>query len=201
MKLISFEGIDASGKETQALMLTEYLIEKGYKVEFVSFPRYSTPIGNTIRDALKGDIEISPEAHHMLYEVDRVDYMQRIKWLEDGGYDFLILDRFTHSNIAFGVANNLSYNWLNILQEYVRKPDLVFLLDIPVEESVRRREGREDLFEEDLEFLNRARMTYTLLAKNDPTMVPIWVGKASPEQLHETIVYHLQRKGFIQNEV
>lgn len=195
MKLISFEGIDASGKETQAKMLYEYLSKQGYKVEFVSFPRYETPVGNVIRKALKGDIHLTTEAFHMLYEVDRMDFIEKIEELESCGYDFLILDRFTHSNIAFGVANNLSYNWLNILQSYIRKPDITFLLDITVDESVKRRQNRQDKFEEDLEFLNKARMAYTLMAKNDPNIIPIWVGKSSPEQTHEIIIDHLQRKG------
>lgn len=197
MRLISFEGIDASGKETQAKMLYKYLKEKGYNVAFKSFPRYDTPIGDLIEKSLRGEINITPEAHHMLYEVDRIDYMSTINQLETQKYDFLILDRYTHSNIAFGVANNLSYNWLGTLQEYIRKPDLVFLLDIPIEESVKRRGEREDLFEEDLEFQNRARMTYTLLAKNDPSIIPIWIGKSTPEQLQDAILYYLQVKGFI----
>lgn len=198
MKLISFEGIDASGKETQAKMLVKHLTTNGYKVEFVSFPRYEAPIGELIKQALRGRYNFTMEALHMLYEVDRIDYMGIIEELEKQEYDFLVLDRFTHSNIAFGVANNLSYNWLNILQEYVRKPDIVFLLDIPIEESVKRRGKREDIFEEDLELLNKARMAYTLLARNDPTLIPLWVGKSTPEQIQETILYYLRGKGFIE---
>ncbi len=197
MKIISFEGIDASGKETQARLLNSYLKEKGYNTAFESFPRYDTELGKLIKKSLEGKVTLTPEAHHMLYEVDRIDFMKTIEDLEKSGCDFLILDRYTHSNIAFGVANNLSYNWLNILQEYVRKPDIVFLLDISVEESIKRKEQREDLFEKDLEFLNRARRVYTLLAKNNPTIIPIHVGKANPEQLHEAIIYYLQRKEFI----
>ena len=197
MKLISFEGIDASGKETQAKMLYKYLKEKGYNVAFESFPRYDKAIGNLIGKTLRGEVTLTPEALHMLYEVDRIDFMERIEQLEECGYDFLILDRFTHSNIAFGVANNLSYNWLNILQDYVRKPDITFLLDITVEESVKRRKNREDDFEKNLEFLNKARMVYTLMAKNDPTIIPMWVKESTPEQLHEVILTHLQGKEFI----
>jgi dTMP kinase len=197
MKLISFEGIDASGKETQAKMLYKYLKEKGYNVAFESFPRYDKSIGNLIGKTLRGEVTLTPEALHMLYEVDRIDFMERIEQLEECGYDFLILDRFTHSNIAFGVANNLSYNWLNILQDYVRKPDITFLLDITVEESVKRRKNRGDDFEKNLEFLNKARMAYTLMAKNDPTIIPMWVKESTPEQLHEVILTHLQGKEFI----
>lgn len=197
MKLISFEGIDASGKETQAKMLYKYLKEKGYNVAFESFPRYDKSIGNLIGKTLRGEVTLTSEALHMLYEVDRIDFMERIEQLEECGYDFLILDRFTHSNIAFGVANNLSYNWLNILQDYVRKPDITFLLDITVEESVKRRKNREDDFEKNLEFLNKARMVYTLMAKNDPTIIPMWVKESTPEQLHEVILTHLQGKEFI----
>lgn len=197
MKLISFEGIDASGKETQAKMLYKYLKEKGYNVAFESFPRYDKSIGNLIGKTLRGEVTLTSEALHMLYEVDRIDFMERIEQLEECGYDFLILDRFTHSNIAFGVANNLSYNWLNILQDYVRKPDITFLLDITVEESVKRRKNRGDDFEKNLEFLNKARMVYTLMAKNDPTIIPMWVKESTPEQLHEVILTHLQGKEFI----
>lgn len=197
MKLISFEGIDASGKETQAQMLYEYLKGKGFNVAYESFPRYYTQVGKLIKKSLKGEITLTPEAHHMLYEVDRMDFMGYLNELEELGCDFLILDRYTHSNIAFGVANGLSYNWLKMIQEYIRKPDIVFLLDITVEESVRRRGDRRDLFEKDLELLHKARMAYTLMAKHDPTIFPLWVGKSSPEQIHEAILYHLRGKEII----
>ena len=84
-----------------------------------------------------------------------------------------------------------------MIQEYIRKPDIVFLLDITVEESVRRRGDRQDLFEKDLELLHKARMAYTLMAKHDPTIFPLWVGKSSPEQIHEAILYHLRGKEII----
>ena len=197
MKLISFEGIDASGKETQAKMLYKYLKEKGYNVAFESFPRYDKSIGNLIGKTLRGEVTLTSEALHMLYEVDRIDFMGYLEELEKHGCDFLILDRYTYSNIAFGVANGLSYNWLKMIQEYIRKPDIVFLLDITVEESVRRRKDRQDLFEKDLELLHKARMAYTLMAKNDPTIFPLWVGKSSPEQVHEAILYHLRKKEII----
>ncbi len=197
MKLISFEGIDASGKETQAKMLYKYLLSEGFNVAYESFPRYYTQVGELIKKSLKGEITLTPEAHHMLYEVDRIDFMGYLNELEKHGCDFLILDRYTHSNIAYGVANNLSYIWLKLLQAYVRKPDLVFLLDITVEESIKRRENRQDLFENDLKFLYKVRMAYTLLAKTDPTIISLWVGGSTPEQIHEAILYHLKGKGII----
>ena len=100
MKLISFEGIDASGKETQAQMLYEYLKREGFNVAYESFPRYYTPVGKLIKKSLKGEITLTPEAHHMLYEVDRIDFMGYLNELEELEWDFLILDRYTHSNIA-----------------------------------------------------------------------------------------------------
>lgn len=197
MKLISFEGIDASGKKTQAELLKKYLTEQGYKVELESFPRYETPIGSLIKKALADEIKITPEALHMLYEVDRVDFTERLEQLEKLNYDFVILDRYTHSNIAFGVAHNISYNWLSLLQSYIRKPDITFLLDITVEESVRRRNIRRDKFEEDLDYLDRVRRAYTILAKNNPSIILMWMGKSSPEQINEVIIDHLRRKKFI----
>jgi len=197
MKLISFEGIDASGKETQAKMLNEYMNIHGYKTTLVSFPRINLPIGKLIDDMLKNVMSVDIKALHMLYEVDRMDFRNTVKHLGEQKYDFLILDRYTHSNIAYGMANNIDYDWLKNLQRYIREPDITFLLNISVEESVKRRSERQDIFEKDLDFLKRVTVAYTLLAEKDSNIISIQAGGLTSKQLHTVILYYLQQKEFI----
>lgn len=197
MKIIAFEGIDACGKSTQVELLRNYLNQYGYKVIEYSFPRKDTPIGSLIYGYLKGNVKLSTEAAHMLFEVDRIDFISIIEEIESKGYDFLIVDRFTLSNVAYGVAKGLSFNWLCMLQAYVKKPDITFLLDIPPDISFLRRSVRNDSYERDFELLNKARAAYTLLAKQDDSIKLIWADKASHQQVHFSVLEHLRKEKLI----
>jgi dTMP kinase len=169
MKIIVFEGIDASGKETQVKMLAHALSQMGYRVATASFPRYDTAIGFLIRKGLKDEIVMTDEALHMLLEVDKQNFTTEISKYESLGYDFLILDRFTLSNLAFGMAKGLDVEWLKQVQAKIRKADLTFLLDITAETSYKRKSSNYqfkelDKHELDSSLLNKARMAYQILA-------------------------------------
>lgn len=166
MKIIAIEGIDASGKETQSKLLYESLLAMGFKVEYETFPRYDYPIGELIKKVLMGEYDINSEALHMMLEADRVDFMSHIKYLEEQGYDFLVLDRFTLSNLAFGLAKGINLEWLTDLQEVVRKPDLTFIMDITAETSMERKGEVKDLHEQDGELLDKARQAYLALSRD-----------------------------------
>ena len=155
MKIISIEGIDASGKETQAKILSERLRKAGYHTVVYSFPRYNNHIGKLIGQWLRGEIELNEKAVHLLYEADRQDFMDEIPVLQEAGIDVVICDRYTLSNLAFGTAKGIDTKWLSILQRYVLKADLTFFLDIPPEESVARRTTGRDRHEIDIPLLNR----------------------------------------------
>jgi dTMP kinase len=193
MKMIAFEGIDASGKETQVKWLIEALTNKGYKVARVAFPRYNRSIGQWIRAVLKGDIYLSDEALHMLYEVDRQDYQNELETLERNGFDFLICDRYILSNHAYCMAKGIDLKWIDALQEKLRKPDMTLVLDISTETSLKRKAVRDDKFELDTELLNRARMAYKILAEkysdiqyNDELIYVIDANK-DPNEVHEEV--------------
>ena len=163
MKIIAFEGIDASGKETQACLLATWLQEQGYYVYHSAFPRYETAIGSIIKRHLQSDINLNDEAFHMLLEVDRQDFMSTVAKMEQDGVDFMILDRFTLSNLAFGKAKGLDPAWLAQLQEKVIQPDLTFFIDISVKTSFERRSGGRDKYENDDSLLQGARSSYQAL--------------------------------------
>lgn len=164
MNIIAVEGIDASGKETQVAMLVEKLTDLGYKVATESFPRYDKPIGKVIRDWLDQKIELTTDSVHMLYEADRLDFSSEILDLTLQGYDFLILDRYTLSNLAFGAAKGMDVEWLLRLQDYVIPSQLTFLIHISAETSLSRRKDGRDRHEQDLELLDNASLSYSAVA-------------------------------------
>lgn len=164
MKIVAIEGIDCSGKETQAKLLVRALSKKGYSVVGYAFPRYETEIGGLIGRYLRSEINLTQEAFHMLYAADRLDFMRVIKWLEDIGMDYLICDRFTMSNLAFGRAKGFDVEWLESLEVEVRKPDITFLLDIPVSVSAARKQGGRDRYEGDFSLLRGVKDAYQTLA-------------------------------------
>src|SRR5919108_668933 len=96
-KLIAFEGLDQSGKETQAQQLRERLREAGHKVRLLSFPDYGTSIGEEIARALQGERDYGPEVMQLLYVANRYERKEEIiRWLERGL--ILICDRYTSSS-------------------------------------------------------------------------------------------------------
>lgn len=201
MKIISFEGIDACGKETQAELIALWLAEQGNTVLHEAFPRYDKPIGAVIRKWLDKEIQLSDEAVHMLYEADRQDFtdlMEYFQSLETDKDHILVLDRFTLSNLAFGRAKGLDVEWLAKLQEKVPKPDITFLLDISPETSIKRRSKGRDRHEEDTELLRKTRNAYLQelhdnLVKKSLQQVLIIDGEQSVEEVHKQIKEYLKR--------
>ncbi|MEC0276887.1 dTMP kinase [Peribacillus frigoritolerans] len=190
MKLIAFEGIDACGKETQAALLFSWLEDQDKLVYAESFPRYKQPIGQIIRDWLDGKNDLSDEAIHMLYEADRQDYMQYVEQLEMLQVDYMVLDRWVLSNLAFGYAKGLDVAWLSQLQSKVRKPDITIILDISPETSVKRRSQGRDRHEQDTELLTETRDAYAALAyglRANGDEVHFINGEQSPEEIHQQI--------------
>lgn len=157
--LIAFEGLDQSGKETQALTLRDHLKAEGRKSRVVSFPDYGTSIGEEIARALQGERDYGPEVMQLLYIANRYERKDDIaRWL-DGGL-VLLCDRYLASSIAYGEAQGLDAAWLADVQKYLRRPDLTVLLDIAPETAVGRKAVDRDRYERDLELLARVRESY-----------------------------------------
>lgn len=157
--LIAFEGLDQSGKETQARALGETIAEAGHLVRPLSFPDYQTPIGQEIRRALDGEREFGPDVMQMLYVANRLEWRPQIeRWLLAG--DVVICDRFRASTVAYGEAQGLDPAWLNEIQRYLPMPAITVLLDIAPATAVTRKATGRDRFERDLELLGRVRESY-----------------------------------------
>ena len=157
--LIAFEGLDQSGKQTQAEMLRDYLKTQGHRVRLLSFPDYGTSIGEEIARALQGERDYGPDVMQLLYVANRYERKQDIlRWL-DGGL-ILLCDRYMASSVAYGEAQGVDPAWLLEIQKYLPPPDITFLLDIAPEVAARRKVADRDKYERDLAMLSRVRDSY-----------------------------------------
>ena len=184
--LVVIEGIDGSGKGTQAARLRERLERRKLQVGLMSFPRYAeTFFGERIGDFLNrkfGDLdEVDPFLAAMLYAGDRFESKSVLTRLLDDK-DVVILDRYVPSNIAHqagkrtGEARRQLAGWIERVEYEIfglPRPDLVILLDTPAQVSqeliarkAQRTYTREaaDMQEADSAYLARTRTVYCELA-------------------------------------
>ena len=157
--LIAFEGLDQSGKQTQAERLRDALTARGRLVRLLSFPAYETAIGGEIERALRGSRDYSAEVMQLLYIANRYEHKQLIAEETARGV-ILICDRYLASSVAYGEAQGLDGEWLTEIQRNLPQPDLTFLLDIAPDVSATRKTQDRDRYERDLALLSRVRESY-----------------------------------------
>ncbi len=157
--LIAIEGLDQSGKETQAQLLRDRLRAGGARSRVVSFPDYGTSIGEEIARALQGERDYDPEVMQLLYVANRYERKADIVRWRDAGL-VLVFDRYTASSVAYGEAQGLDPSWLTALQQFLPQPDLTILLDIAPETAVERKATGRDRYEQDRALLGRVRDSY-----------------------------------------
>ena len=177
-KLIVFEGTDGSGKSTQFDLLTKRLEREGQAFRRLRFPRYDQESSALIRMYLGGQFGTDPNAVNAyaastFYAVDRyASYLQDWKSDYEQGMVFLA-DRYTTSNAVHQggkldeEARTAYYNWLYDLEfgkMGLPRPDLVILMDMPIEltrQLMRKRETdtntQADIHEQNLEYLAHCR--------------------------------------------
>ena len=157
--LIAFEGLDQSGKQTQAELLRDRLSAAGRAVRLLSFPDYGTPIGEEIERALRGARNYAPDVMQLLYVANRYEWRTEIERRRSDG-EVLICDRYLASSVAYGEAQGLDPAWLLEIQRYLPQPDVTVLLDIAPEVSAKRKTADRDRYERDLALLSRVRHSY-----------------------------------------
>jgi dTMP kinase len=157
--LIAFEGLDQSGKQTQAELLRDRLTSDGRPVRLISFPDYQTTIGTAIGSALHGERDYGPDVMQLLYVANRYEWKGEIVREKKAG-TIVVCDRYLASSVAYGEAHGLDAAWLVEVQKYLPQPDITFLLDISPEVSARRKMHDRDRYERDLALLARVRESY-----------------------------------------
>jgi dTMP kinase len=182
--LIAFEGLDQSGKQTQAERLRDRLKAEGHKSRLVAFPDYGTSIGEEIARALQGERDYGADVMQLLYVANRYERRRDLeRWLEGGL--ILVSDRYTASSVAYGVAFGLDRSWLSDMQKYLPPASLTILLDLSPEAAAARKSLDRDRYERDLELLGRVREEYRRLS-DDPSWAVI-DGEQSRDQIAEDV--------------
>ena len=215
MTIIAVCGIDASGKGTQVNLLAEYTRKHWEfdKVETQHFPDYDSVTGKVIQSLLKGDIladsKYPPSAPEHLEHIEhcaavimqslmvtnRMEISWKLRYFESTSTELLILDRYSASGMVYGGADGLDPDFLEKIQWLLPGPYHWLLIDIPVEESFRRRPERADYYECDRPKLELIRKLYIELftTKNHNAEVPWTIidGLGTPDQVLERIVEEL----------
>ena len=169
---ITFEGGEGSGKSTQARALHRRLLRMGIPALLTHEPG-GTPLGNEIRRWLKGEgPDLSGQTELLLFNASRAHLISQVIRPALKGGTTAICDRFFHSTIAYqGYGRDLARDLIeaaNNIATQGLKPDLIVLLDIPVEEGLARKRLRDRFEREETAFHRRVRQGYLEMAKKDP---------------------------------
>uniref|UniRef100_A0A1I7WV54 dTMP kinase n=1 Tax=Heterorhabditis bacteriophora TaxID=37862 RepID=A0A1I7WV54_HETBA len=169
--LIVFEGLDRSGKSTQAKLLRDHIRKSGRDAEIIRFPGMSLYLSNVpffylflihfllnkwdlyrnitclldrldstgqlIDQYLKGEVDFSEQALHLLFSANRWQKAAEIKNKIGKGVD-VICDRYFISGIAYSLAKGLNEHWVRQSDVGLPLPDLVFFFKLSPEEAMNR---------------------------------------------------------------
>lgn len=162
--IVTIEGGDQSGKKTQTVLLAKALEKRKISTTTFSFPDYDTPIGKVILRYLKRKQEFPSQVIHCLMSANRWEKLDEISDAITKN-SVVIMNRYYHSNLIYGLANGLRRRYLESLDMGLPESDLVILLDVVADESFRRKKIRRDRFEEDYEFAQKILKNYRAAAK------------------------------------
>ncbi len=190
---ITFEGIEGCGKSTQANLLKDYLNTQNLQVVLTREPG-GTLISEQIRSIILNpdNIEMTPETELLLYLASRNQHTVQkiIPALNDN--HIVISDRYYDSTFAYqGVARKIDYEKIVYMNNFATcnlMPDITFLIDIPVTESINRIKYKKPdrLENEPEEFHKNVREAFLKLASNEKRFI-ILNGMKTVDELHQEI--------------
>ena len=199
-RFIVLEGPDGAGKSVQAARLAEHLRQLDYPVTFTREPG-GTPLGEQVRAIVldPSDLRRGPLADALLFNAARSQHVSDIivPALERG--DVVICDRYATSTMAYqGYGSGLDRTQLEIVQTFATgglRPNLVILVDVPVETGLARRSAGdaaeltrfEDAGRHDLAFHQRVRDGYLAMAAQDPSRWVVVDGSGTPDEVADAV--------------
>jgi dTMP kinase len=190
--LITFEGVEGSGKTTQVELLAAYLQEKGYKVLKTREPG-GTALGEALRRILlQKDLHVVPLSELLVFMAVRAQHMEEVIMPALARGEVILCDRFADATHVYqGYGRGVDFGIIATLNRLVTKgvtPNLTVLLDCEVTTGFGRKVAAKDRFEEEeAAFHERIRRGYIELAKEEPKRFFVIDGKGDVKAIHETI--------------
>jgi dTMP kinase len=192
---ITFEGVEGSGKTTQAELLRDFLLDKGYKVTLTREPGWGA-LGRLIRRMLleEKDLDLDPLAELCLFCADRAQHVRDLikPKLKEG--EIVICDRFADSTVVYqGYGRRLDLDLVKRLAKASAldlQPRLTLLFNLPVRLGLSRlekREGKTKMDLEPLEFHERIRQGYMYIAQKEPDRVKVVNAARDINEIQEEI--------------
>jgi len=173
---ITLEGPEGSGKTSHIPYLVEFLREKGHTV-FPTREPGGTSIGEQIREVIHDlkNVEMHPRAETLLYQAARAQIVEQVITPRLKADGIVISDRYYDSTIAYqGYGHQQDLEQVRALVKYATGglvPDLTVLLDVDVEEGLRRKKKENEWNRLDaytVEFHQRVRLGYLEMVKAEP---------------------------------
>ncbi|MGB5107662.1 MAG: dTMP kinase [Candidatus Zixiibacteriota bacterium] len=192
--LISFEGVDGSGKSTQARMLYEYLRKQRFEVLFIREPG-GTAVSEAIRAILLDNKhkQMNPRAELLLFLASRAELVDKVinPALKDG--KIVITDRFSDSTLAYQIdGRKLPRKVVVATNDFAAegvKPNLTFIVDLEIARAHSRLKARKDRMESSAEdFHRRVRRGFLKIAKSEPRRAKVVDGRESQEIIFKQVL-------------
>ncbi len=207
---ITLEGGEGAGKTTQCRKIKEFFESTGYEVVLTREPG-GTPEAEKIRNLLvqRDGGNWTPTAECLLFFAARQMHVETLIKPAIAAGKVVISDRFTDSTIAYqGYGHGFDLDTIRQVEQIALagfKPDLTFLLDLPVEDGLRRSlkqkdiavgdESTEDRFEKlDKSFHEKLRQGFLTIARESPVRVKVIDASIDPDNVFAQIKIHLQEK-------
>lgn len=190
--VISFEGIDLSGKTTQISLLMTSLVNQGYKVKCYKFPDRTTKLGKHIDSALRGIIHVHQAVLYSMFVINKWEQQASMKRDLDDGYVILI-DRYIHSGIAYGMANGYDMFKCRINHGGLIYPNVTLFLNIDYKISANRSGYGSEIYE-NIIFQKKVSEMYTKIRDN--SWINIEANRDIMEihnNIHSICISHIQR--------
>lgn len=188
---IVFEGIDGVGKTTHAKRLVEFLKSKGIEAVYTTEPTHWTEFGKKIRESFSYKQRLPVEEEFRLFLEDRKIHVAEevIPELERG--KVVVSDRYYFSSVAYQGSRGLDWKYiLKTNQDAVIPPNVVILLDIPVDEALKRiykeRSSGANSFEKK-ESLEKVRRIFLQLAEQMPELIKVLDSTRSFDEVHKEV--------------
>ena len=201
-KFIVIEGIDCSGKSTQAELLKTYFIQSNFRAIISSEPSNGI-IGNLIRQTLKqrilftADKVLFDEQMAYLFAADRHDHLYNdidgvYKLIEDNFY--VISTRYYFSSLAYNCQTPEQFDFVSKLNHKFPPPDVTIYLDIPVEISLERLKNRslKEIYETK-DKLTQVRTNYQNIFNSYSYKLSVIDGAQEPNTIHEQIINYINQ--------